>query len=178
MSLVTAPNLDALFVALRALLASVVPAGTPVLRGPINRAAQPVADHVVMTDIRQGRLRTNVTTYDDPAPESDPGTFSAEQGTEVVVQIDCYGELAQGFAVAIETIFRSEYATEALAPTCAPLHADDARQIPLTTGEEQYLRRYVIDAHLQYNPVTIAPQQFADQAEVVLVEVDVAFPAT
>lgn len=174
--LIVAPDLDALFLKLQPFIALIVPAGTPVMRAPINRVAQPAVNHVIMTHLFFKRLRTNVTTYDDPAPESDPGTAIAEQGTEVHIQIDFYGLQAANWAQAFETVFRSEFATDALAPTCAPLHADEARMIPLTTGEEQYLERYAVTAVLQYNPVTATPQQFADSASIALVNVDVRYP--
>src|SRR5262249_23687890 len=151
-----------------AFIEQIVPAGTPVLRAAqgMNRVAQPVIDHIFVTELFTRRLRTNVNTYDDPAPESDPGTKIAEMGTEVHVQVDFYGLSAAGWAQAFETLFRDEYAAEALAPTCAPLYADEARMIPLVTGEEQYLNRWAVTAHLQYNPSAVTPQQFADQMEI------------
>jgi hypothetical protein len=176
MTVLVAPNLDALFLKLQPFIGLIVPAGTPIMRAPLNRVAQPAVDHVMMTHLFFKRLRTNVTTYDDPAPESMPGTALAEKGTEVHVQVDFYGSLAADWSEAFETLFRSEFATEALAPVCAPLYADEARMIPLVTGEQQYLERYAVTAVLQYNPVAFTPQQFADSASVVLVEVDTRYP--
>lgn len=176
MTLIVTPDLDGLFLKLQPFIALIVPVGTPVLRAPLNRVAQPTGPHVLMTHLRFGRLRTNVDTGDDPAPESTPGTMAMEEGVEVHVQVDFYGGPAANWAQAFETVFRSEFATEALTPVCAPLHADESRMIPLVTGEQQYLSRYVTTAVLQYNPVTTTPQQFADQASVVLVEVDERYP--
>lgn len=172
--LAVSPDLDGLFLKLQPFVLSIVPAGTPVMRAPLNRVSQPAVDHVIMTPLFQKRLRTNVTTYVDPAP--DPGTAATEQGTEIHVQMDFYGARAASWATMFETMFRSEYATDALEPTCAPLHADEARMIPLVTGEEQYLERWCVTAVLQYNPVTTTPQQFADTLEITLVDVDVRYP--
>jgi len=176
MMLLVFPDLDALFLKLQPFVQTIVPAGTPVLRGPLNRTAQPAVDHAVMTPLFFKRLRTNVDSYDDPAPESDPGTALFEEGIEQHIQLDFYGAQSANWATAASNVFRSAYAVDALAPTCAPLYADEARMIPLVTGEEQYLERWSLTAVLQYNPVTVVPQQFADAAEVVLVEVDTRFP--
>lgn len=174
MTLIVSPDLDALFLKLQPFIQSIVPPGTPVMRAPINRVAQPSVDHVIMTPLFQKRLRTNVTAYDDPFPLA--GSALAEQGTEVHVQLDFYGSKASDWAVMCETMFRSEYAVDALAPVAAPLYADEARMIPLVTGEEQFLERYAVTAAFQYNPVTAIPQEFADVVEVTLAEVDVRFP--
>ncbi len=175
MTLVVSPTFVDLFTKLKALIASIVPAGTIVLRGPVNRVPQPDDAHVVMTELFTGRLRTNVETYQDD-PESVSGLALYEQGTAVHVQVDFYGSPAGEWAVAFETVFRSAYAAAALDPVCAPLHADEARMIPLVTGEQQYEKRYAVTAVLQYTPVVSTPQQFADQADVVLREVDVTYP--
>ena len=52
--------------ALRAFLLSVVPVGVEVIRGQVNRVAEPVgSDFVVFTPIGQPRIGTNYTTYQD-----------------------------------------------------------------------------------------------------------------
>lgn len=173
MTLVVTPTLAQVFADVRAFLLTIVPAGTIVLRGPVNRTAQPVDDHIVITPTYRKRLRTNQYT-DDPIAD----TTAMEEGVQLDVQTDCYGgTLAPDWATMIETVWRSEYATAALT-VCQPLYADDARQIPLETGEEQYLQRWMVRAVLQYNPVTTTPQQFADALTVVTVDVDEAYPPT
>lgn len=172
MTLATTPTQDDVFTALRAMLLGIVPAGTIVLRGPVDRAAQPVLDHIVITPLFRKRLRTNIPT-DNP----DAGTVALEQGTRLDIQVDFYGEVAaSNWLDAFTTVFRSEYAVDALAPTCAPLYADDGTQMALVTGEEQYLERWMVQAVLQYNPVTTAPQQYADTLEVALINVDERYP--
>jgi len=171
MTLTVSPTLPQVFADIRAFLLSIVPAGTIVLKGPVNRAAQPAVDHIVVTPTYRKRLRTNEYT-DDPINQ----TTAMEEGVQLDAQIDCYGgTLAPDWATMIETVFRSEYATQALT-TCQPLYADDARQIPLTTGEEQYLQRWMVRAVLQYNPVTTTVQQSATALSVTTVNVDEAYP--
>jgi hypothetical protein len=173
MTLTVTPTLPQVFADVRAFLLGIVPAGTIVLKGPVNRAAQPPVDHIVVTPTYRKRLRTNQYT-DDPIAD----TTALEEGVQLDVQVDCYGgTLAPDWAAMIETVWKSEYACSALT-TCQPLYADDARQIPLVTGEEQYLQRWMVRAVLQYNPVTTTPQQFADALTVVTVNVDKTYPPT
>lgn len=176
MTLTVAPTVDAVGVKLDALITDIVPAGTQVLRGPINRAAQPTGDHVIYTPFFRDRLRTNVETDVDPFPLPDPGTMQIEQGVRIDFQVDFYGRLAADWAAMFTTIFRSEYGVTKLAPACAPLYADDGRMLPLVTGEEQYLERWMVRAVLQYNPVTTVQQQYAGSATVNIINVDEAYP--
>lgn len=154
----------------------VVPAGTRVLRGPINNAAQPIGSHIILTPIHRRRIRTNQETDVDPFPAPLPGEIRMEAGMEVTIQADFYGDDAEAWAQAFTTVWRSEYGARHLAPTLAPLYADDARMMPLVTGEEQYLERWLVRAVLQYNPVTVTPQQFAGAAAIDIINVDVGYP--
>lgn len=180
MTLTVAPTLATVFTKVRAYLldpvAGIVPVGTPVIRGPMNRAAQPAVDHVVITPTLRKRLRTNVETDVDPYPSPGDGTVQIEQGTQLTIQADFYGAQAGDWAAIFSTIWRSEYACKALAPDCAPLYSDEGRMIPLTTGEEQYLERWTVSAVLQYNPVVTTLQQFAGAASVDLINVDERYP--
>jgi hypothetical protein len=180
MTLPVSPDIDAVLTKLRALILDVLPALVEVITGPINRAAQPKGGHVVMTHLFDMRLRTNETTYrrpTDPAPAT--GFADIEQGTEIHVQLDFYGgtnfptSAPAQWAAAMSTIFRDEYAVEALAPEAAPLYIDDARMIPLVTGEEQYRVRYASTAHLQYNPVTTKPQGFAEELVISTIDANI-----
>lgn len=171
----TTPDFTALFTAVRAWLLQVVPTVVPaweVIQGYDNQVPQPAGNHVVMTPLLQNRLRTNQVTDDGLLQ-----TAAYEMGTEMLMQLDVYGDLTAGtVAAAIATMWRSDPACEALAPVCQPLHADQPRQIPCVTGEEQYLTRWTITASLQYNPVTVATQQSADTVVVGLINVDVSYP--
>lgn len=178
MPVTVTPVQDDVFTALRAFLLSIVPAGTIVLRGPVNRSAQPTTEHIVIEPMFRKRLRTNEITDNPPPDGPNPnGTADIEQGTQLDIQVDFYGDnLAPTWMDIFTTLFRDETAVIALAPTCAPLYADEGRQIPLTTGEEQYLERWMVLAALQYNPVTTVTQQYADTLEVTLINVDEAYP--
>src|SRR5947208_546426 len=82
-------------------------------------------------------------------------------------------------AQVISTAFRDSYAVDFFATVgdaAVPLYAGDPRQMAFIDENQQYEDRWVIDAHLQTNPVVRVPQQFAGAVEVGLVEVDAAFP--
>lgn len=175
MSTTVAPTLTAVFAKLRALVAYIVPSTVEVIRVPNNRVPTPKGDYVSLQILFQNRLATNVTTYDDPAP-TPGGERIAQQSTRLDVQADFYGALAAEWAVMFSTLFRSEFGCDALAPECQPLHADEARQIPNVTGEEQLLERHCVTATLQWNPTTSTPEQFADTLAADLINVDATYP--
>jgi hypothetical protein len=147
-----------------------------VIQGIQNRSAIPVASpgFVVMTAVYQRRLRTNVDTWDTTSTH--PATISAEQGTELRVQLDCYGAASGDWAAMLSTMLRDEVGCLALAPYSQPLFVEDAKMAPLVDSESQYEQRWTLDAILQYNPVTTVPQQFMGEAAVTLVNVDEAYP--
>lgn len=100
--------------------------------------------------------------------------------TEYTVQIDVHGPNSADNAQAISSLFRDAYATQtfaALNPNVQPLHADDPRQIPFINGENQIENRWVVTAVMQANFTVDVPQQYADEANVNLIEVESAFPA-
>lgn len=147
-----------------------------VVQGLANRAAIPAAapGFVVMELTRNGRLRTNVVTWDltDPAPDA----LQIEQGTKLTMQLDFYGALAGDWAVIMSTLLRDETGCTALAPTCQPLFTSEPQLAPLEDDEEQYELHYMMEAYLQYNPVVTPPMEFADTLEVTLINVDQAYP--
>ncbi len=107
------------------------------------------------------------------------GSKTATQSVEAVLQMDVHGPNSNDFSQIISTLFRDEYATEAFAAlnaAVAPLFADDPKQMPFTSGEQQYENRYIIEAHLQVNQTVTVSQQFADELEVITQSVDTLHP--
>lgn len=114
------------------------------------------------------------------------GIESIEQPTEMVIQIDAHsanvldsGDMIQ----TISTLARDEFATSFFAEldpplnSVVPLHCDDPAQRPFyNTAENTWETRWVVDFHLQANPVISVPTEFADTVAVELVDVDVVFP--
>jgi hypothetical protein len=171
-----APTLTQVYTALKALIVSATGlAPAAVVHGLVNRAAMPLPGFIQMQELNWHRLRTNLHTWSpsDPAPT----TLAIEQGRELVVQIDCYGPMCADWAAILTTILRDNIGCEALAPYAQPLYADDARQIPLVNGEEQYERRESLDAHLQVNSLITVPQQYANELDMTVIDVQEAYPA-
>lgn len=175
MSDTVSPVLADVYKALAVLLASVVPAGTPVIQGLQNRAAMPLPakGFVVMQAVGRRALRTPIDSWANVAA---PTEQSIEQGVDLNVQLDFYGASSGDWAAMVSALFRDEAGCALLAPNCQPLHADEARMVPLIDEEAQYEQRWMLEAHLQYNPVTVIPQQFAKAIDVTLINVDEAFP--
>src|SRR6185312_1900454 len=137
-----------------------------VIQGLPNRSAMPPASpgFVMMQITRTPRLRTNIARWD--MESNDPTTETIEQGTELILQIDCYGASAGDWSVMLSTLLRDDAGVVALTPTCAPLYTDDPILAPLDDSELQYEQRWMTISHLQYNPVTTAPLQTASSATV------------
>ena len=175
MPLVVSITQEDVYTLLRTLVIAVVPAGVGVVRGLGNRTSMPPPDPgcVVMTATGFTNHRTPVESWDRDS--SNPDAIAYEQGTLLRVQLDCYGANSQDWAVALATILRTEFACRILAP-CAPLFADAPMQAALINSEAQYEQRWIVGANLQYNPVVSTPMQFADTAEVTLINVDERFP--
>lgn len=110
------------------------------------------------------------------------GQMDLEQGAEYVVQIDFHsaGLQASDYAMTVSTTFRDPFATEFFAAQvpsyAAPLYADDPRQVPFINDQQQWEWRWVLEAHLQANPVVVIPQQYADEIDVGINSVDATFP--
>lgn len=175
MTITVSPVQTDIYTAVRAFLLTIVPAGTGVVQGIVNRVPLPPAGVVVMTIITQNRIATNEDDYTDPFP-TPGGTQQSKASQRVEMQLDFYGGDSQAWATMVETLWRDEVGCVALAPTVQPLYADDPRQLPLITGEEQYLQRWMLKAAMQYNPVTVTVQDFAGTLEATLINVDEAYP--
>jgi hypothetical protein len=144
-----------------------------VVQGYPNRVAMPVGPFVNMTIISMKRLRTNVDTIPDGGF---PTEVSAEQGTQVDMQLDCYGPASGDWATILTTLLRDNVGCVALAPTCQPLYADDPIRSPLVDAEQQYEDRWILNARIQYNPATVTIRQYADTlGPVGIIDVEVSY---
>lgn len=102
------------------------------------------------------------------------------QPTEIHIQLDVHGENSADNAQTVTTLFRDQYAVQAfsdLSPNVQPLYADDPKQVPFWNGEQQTENRWVITARLQANIAVETPQDFADQLQPTLINVEAAYPA-
>ena len=109
------------------------------------------------------------------------GSQTLTESTELVFQLDVHGQNSADNTAVINAAFRDEYAFDWFAENApagvTPLLADDARQIPFISGENQYETRYIIDCHLQAIQSITFPLQFASVLDVDVISVDAAYPA-
>jgi len=175
MSDTVTPGLQDVYAAIATFIVGVTGlAADQVVQGLPNRAPMPLPGFVMFQATEFRRLRTNQHGWDEIDPQ--PATMAIDQAIELTVQIDCYGPSSADWATMLSTLLRDEYGCTALAPSCQPLFADEARMIPLVDGEEQYEERWSLDARFQVNPVTTIPQQYADTLDLNFVSVEERFP--
>lgn len=159
-----------LFTQLRAYMLTIV--DCEVILGQVNRVAMPKGDFICMTPGTQTQLATDVSSFTDTAQ-------SIEQSTQWAAQIDCYGAMSSDRAKVITMLLRSGSAFDffqASGVDMSPLYASDAQQMPLVTGEEQYLERWTFNAVFQYNPIIALAQQSANALAVSIINVDASYP--
>jgi len=138
--------------------------GAEVIRTQGNRVPMPSGAFIAMTPLFMTRLSTN--RHDTNATAE---TITTTEAVKYTLQIDCYGDDSSNWANLISLTWRDDYACSALATTCQPLTCDEPKQIPLVTGEQQYLERWIITASLQYDPSVVTDAiPFADDITVTL----------
>lgn len=165
---------DDVFRALKVFIASTVPDGMRVLRTPINRAPMPTGGFVAMTPGRFKPLATNSST-------TDATTRVVRQPQQFECQIDCYGATSCDVANKIVVLFRDQFAADSFAASgieLAPLYADDAQQMPIVNGEDQYEERWTCRLVMQINQMVSTGQQSANMVTVDLIDVDSTYPPT
>lgn len=103
------------------------------------------------------------------------GVKTALMPTKLTIQLDVHGPSSGDNAQVLATLLRDEYAVDAFAtygPDVTPLYTDDPRQVPFKNAEDQWEERWIVDAHLQVNPIVTLPQQFAAALAATLVELE------
>jgi hypothetical protein len=162
----------------RAFLLANTPDGTEVIRAQVNKVPSPKAvSWIAMTPTARPRLATNIDTWDVTA--TNPTTTNKQQKVDVVIQLDVYGDSAADIATKIATLWRDDYAFQyfqALDTDQSPLYSDDPQQMPLISGEEQYVSRWTFKLHLQANLDVSTNQDFMATVDVSLIDVDVVYP--
>ncbi len=107
------------------------------------------------------------------------GYKTALQAIELRVQLDVHGPASGDNVQKLSTLLRDEYATSYFDDTgldLMALYAGDPRQVPFINGEAQWEERWTLDVALQANQIVQVPQQFADELDAGLIEVDAVYP--
>ena len=156
--------LDTVFDALGAFIQPFV--GTAqVIRAQVNRVAMPIGGFVELTEVASTDLEVPRSYYDGTNSQSD-----IIGPKRLMIQADFYGPQSGDWCAAVKTVWRTPYAVSQFPIGIAPLYCDDGHEMPLMTGEEQYLRRWVLSCSLQYNPIVIVPQQAASALKMNIVQ--------
>jgi len=161
-------------------LTALLPAGVQIVQGfEVNvPAPQPnppgVTGYVSMYDLGQERYSTSVSTSDATSR-----TVGESMGREI--QLDLYGPDAGDWVTTIRTLFRDPYAVDAfnaLLPGLAPTYEDEPHQAPLSDGEHQWEKRWILVLHFNYTPVVVVAQNSANELQAGIHSVTVDFPST
>jgi hypothetical protein len=113
------------------------------------------------------------------------GAKTAQQGVRATVQLDFHSATNSSGdrANTVSTLFRDEFAVQQFAEQdpnygVSPLYADDPAQRPFINDQKQYEWRWVVEARVQAEIEVSVPQQYADEVDATLVNVDAAYPPT
>lgn len=159
-----------IFTALRAFILSVV--DCEVIRAQVNRVSMPKGDFIALTPVSSVALETNIDT-------SGATSNSIKRPVQINVQIDFYGLNSADRAMTVSTLFRDDYACQSFTASgfdIQPLYAEDAHQMPLISGEEQYVERWTFEVAIQANPILTITQQSANALIVGLLDVERTYP--
>ena len=152
-----------LFTALRALLLTIVPSGTEVVKGLDNRVPEPTSEnYVLMMPPNMSRLSTNAEDWTTGVTA--PTVVTTTMATGLDVELDVHGPAASDIAIAIAQVFRSDYAVQFMADNSyavLPQYAADPRQSAFVNGEGQYEPRYIVVVTFQSATAVDIPAQFA-----------------
>lgn len=159
---------DMALTALRSFLLAVLPSGTEVVRGQDNRVPMPTSgDFVVMTPTQRKQMAQTVHSYNPAAPSA-----GIERSSTLTFQLDIYGPTAADNAQVVTTLLRDAYGVSHMAGSgFAPLYAEDPMQMPLVTGEQQFIERWKVECLLHANVEITVPAEFADTLITTLTEV-------
>lgn len=141
-----------------------------------NRVPMDKGQFCILTPLRFKRLSTTKEIKKDTG---EPAT-SAVGFTEVRqadIQVDIYGDSAGDRAVALETLFRTGYAYDAikaLDPRVAPLYSTEAIQAPMINAENQWQERYMVTVSLQVHITIDVPQDYFDKVQFTIDQADKA----
>lgn len=155
----------------------------------VDRTPMPKGQFCILTPMRFIRLSTtsqkNVVQptgnplfgfYDGYTPmnvapfaNGNKNAISYGEVRQADIQVDVYGDEAGSRAIALETIFRSQYAYDTLKEIddrIAPLYSSDVIQAPMINAEDQWQERYIITLSFQVHVTITLRQDYFDQAEI------------
>ena len=154
-----------IFQALGTFITSILP-GVQVFQGQINRVPSPKGQFVIMNNVSKVRLAYTENSYTDT---DDVQTQNVKARMQYTMQVDFYGPGSGNNAQTFVNLINNDYAYYSFPGDIKPLVSGEPMQIPLISGEKQYVERWKVDIKMQYNPVASVTQQFFDKAQATVV---------
>lgn len=162
---------DAVFIALKAFVHNVLPDLTnrQVVQGQQNNTPMPAGPNFVVI-VPTGRVWQSTTTHGYRPDDDQRDTTLPTRGE---YNVNFYGPASADDAQTFAMLFRDMYGCDFFRSYAVqPQWADNARQMPLIDDAKQYQQRYLVQAHLQFNPTVSTTQQFADTLDLSILEAD------
>lgn len=168
-------------------------AGTTLTVASVTRGVVPIGAVLLDSSWPPNLVANTVIQYQLSGTSGGVGTYQLSQSQTIssrnlyagvahrtaaaqwTVQADIHGPNSMNNARTIDTLFRSEFATDffsAQNPQIAPLYAGDPHNAPFQNEEQQIEFRWVIDLEFQINVDIGTPQQFADTVKVTTIEAE------
>lgn len=167
---------ELLYTALRGFLLPIVDG--EVFQTQDNGVSMPNGQFTTMTTLRVDGLSTDKKVWADTG-SSATSSMKHTRSSQWAVQIDVYGDLAMDRATSAAALVRTDYACDlftAFGIDMAPLYAGEPHQTTMINAEQQYESRWTFDVMFQFNPIYTVPEQYADQLQINLAEIDATFP--
>ena len=144
-----------------------------VIQSQENRVSMPKGDFIAFNASGWSQLNVPVDDYTDT-------THVVSQGGQLNVQVDCYGAASLGRATTLIMLLRDSQAADYFDQSgydMQALYAEDAQQIPIVTGQNQYLERWTFTVALQINQSITLTTETANALDIGLINVDAVYPA-
>lgn len=167
------------YTALCGFVSLVIPAGTPIQRGQINRVPMPSVPCVILTTIgAPRRIGTNADSTEAVIVSDEITGFTAvvEADFEYSVQADFYSPEAESWAMSAELLWRDKIAWSSMPAGIKPLYSEGRQQLPIVGAENQWIQRWSMTLVLDYQPTWTQPTQAATTATVIPEPIDVFYP--
>ena len=169
----------AIYTAVKAFAALIVPTGTPIQRGQQNRVPMPDVPCVILTTLGvPTRIGTNAENTEAVIVDGEITGFTAavKADFEYRVQADFYSPDAESWAMAAELLWRGSIGFAAMPAGMKPLYSEDRRQAPLIGAEDQFLQRWILTFVLDYQPTWTQPTNAATALVIIPEAIEVFFP--
>ncbi len=145
-----------------------------IIRAPVNLAAMPKADFVAITPKSFQSLST-------PINKNAAFNQYITRPAQLVIQLDFYGATAMDNANIVNTSLRDNFAADYFTTTeidLQTLYCDDAIQLPVISGEAQYIERWSMTCNLQMNPIITTILQTANSLNINVIDAEIIQTAT